>query len=77
MSNTKPPNLKPCPFCGSGLVGYWLDTSQGQKWGSVYCANCDAKGPDVRTNYKNSESEPWHVWAAKEWNERVGHENKM
>jgi len=40
------------------------------KWGGVVCGNCGARGPEVRTNYKNSDSEPWHELALKEWETR-------
>lgn len=59
-----------CPFCGYVSIFFCLDQSQGLKWGSVVCGNCGAEGPEVRTNYKNSASEPWHEQALKEWNTR-------
>lgn len=60
-----------CPFCGTKKhLHYSLDRSQGEKYGYVECSNCGAKGPDVRTNYKNSDNEPWHKHALSEWNGR-------
>ena len=61
----------PCPFCGKDDIHFQIDESPGMKWwGYVVCANCSAKGPDVRTNSNNSEKEEWHERALKEWETR-------
>lgn len=59
-----------CPFCGENMIHFALDLNQGNKYGYVECLNCGAKGPDVRTNFKNTEKEPWHPTALREWNGR-------
>jgi Lar family restriction alleviation protein len=62
-------NLKPCPSCGDKVEPYF-DFVDSMKWGALKCG-CGASGPDVRTNYKNSEHEDWHDDAIKEWNRRA------
>lgn len=61
---------KPCPFCGSSTQYYDFLPDSGRKYGSVVCANCAARGPDVRTNYVNEGKQPWHESADREWNNR-------
>lgn len=69
MNETAAP-LRPCPFCGSDQAAFTLGEAAG-KWAAVECGACGAKGPDVRANYRNEPREPWHLAAAKAWNERV------
>lgn len=62
--------LKPCPFCGetpdaSNPDVFWIDSNQGNKWGSVKCC---IYGPEVRTGYAK---DGWQQDAADAWNERV------
>lgn len=61
--------LKPCPFCGSEQLAYYMD--QGDKWGRVIC-DCGAQGPDVRTGYREHDDpeKGWAQNAADEWNKR-------
>ena len=61
-------NTKPCPFCGTHAPIAELDSSQGNKWGSIVCGCCGAKGPDVRTDY--TPDGPWVEDAIETWNER-------
>ncbi len=64
---------RPCPFCGWEPDVYQpanYETDQGTKWGRFICGRCLAKGPEVRTGYKD-----WRVWgpeAVAEWNSRSG-----
>jgi len=63
------PDNKPCPFCTQPLpddVPHVTDVSG--KWGAVCCPHCDARGPEVRTDYRD-----WPHWreaALGEWNRR-------
>ena len=63
--------LKPCPFCAGTALMFKVDGSQGLKWGSVVCCDCESAGPMVRTGYDTSDKAPWHEGATKEWNTRV------
>lgn len=52
---------KQCPFCGErDSFAFVIDIGQGYKYGCVECGNCLAKGPEVRTNYRNGDKEEWH-----------------
>lgn len=59
----------PCPFCGCEHVSAEPDIAQGGKWGAITCQGCAAKGPEVRTGYRDSEV--WRDAAIVEWNRRA------
>lgn len=64
---------KPCPFCGYTEINQGccvMDQAQGTKWGHVVCPGCNARGPEVRTEYQ--EYGPWIHFALDEWNKRTG-----
>lgn len=61
--------MLPCPFCG-GTYGAIFVMTQGNKWGQVECGECGASGPDVRTDYDDSDNAEWHENAIQEWNKR-------
>jgi Lar family restriction alleviation protein len=65
------PELEPCPFCGGENVTTYLDSEQGDKWGYAGCDRCDARGPEVRTNYEREHDAPWHSEAILKWNTRA------
>ena len=48
---SKPPKLKPCPFCGAVPLKNQVEFIDSMKWGAIKC-NCGACGPDVRTKTK-------------------------
>ena len=57
-----------CPFCGAANSGTHYHTDDSGKWGALACPSCDARGPEIRTNYAT-----WQAWidaAAAEWNRR-------
>lgn len=64
--------LRPCPFCGEvprpPIAFHFPDG--GFKWGAISCG-CGALGPEVRTQYDQSEDAEWHALAAAEWNTRT------
>lgn len=64
--------LKPCPFCGYDGPVLDFEMTQGTKWGSTICPECQCKGPEVRTNYTEAS---WHEEAIAEWNNRASKGN--
>ena len=63
---------KPCPFCGyEGPLDF--EMTQGTKWGNTVCPECQAKGPEVRTGYKETS---WHGDAIAEWNNRTSNDDE-
>ena len=63
--------MKPCPFCKNSAIMFAVDVSQGMKYGACVCADCFARGPEVRTSCDTSENTEWHTLAEKEWDIRV------
>ena len=55
-----------CPFCGGDKIYPVSDASQGDKYGAITCADCGAKGPEVRV------CEGWIKRAFESWGERHG-----
>lgn len=39
--------LCPCPFCGNGTIGFWIDKGNVFYW--VICGACNARGPGSGT----------------------------
>jgi hypothetical protein len=63
--------MKLCPFCGCDRIITQLDASQGDKRGYAKCVDCDAKGPEVRTDYSDAIDAKWRQWAMTEWDIRA------
>ena len=61
--------LKPCPFCGSAIVGWpFINAQQGLHL--ICCSDCGAQGPVKTVPYDQG------FEAAKDaWNERKGFES--
>jgi hypothetical protein len=47
-----------------------VDTSQGVKYGACVCADCFARGPEVRRDYDFSDYAPWRKEVEQKWNNR-------
>ena len=56
-----------CPICGSDRIVFQLADGPKSKWGAAYCAACHMAGPEVRTQYDDSENAPWHGDALEQW----------
>lgn len=72
MKRSAMKSLKPCPFCGYISDMPYTNTSQGTKWGFIYCPDCSAQGPEVRTYYRPRED--WLERGIDAWNERMEEE---
>ena len=48
-----------CPFCGAANSGTHYHTDDSGKWGALACPSCDARGPEIRTNYATSPADLW------------------
>ena len=66
----KEKSIKPCPWCKETKVQTEIDTTQGYKYGYAFCCFCFAHGPEVRSDYNESENAPWREKAIERWNER-------
>ena len=66
----KPPELKPCPFCGCETVEDWSESTWPRPVMWMYCAECNAKGPRVMMQ-RNEEAEDWMGRAIAAWNNRI------
>jgi len=53
LFNKLKPRLYPCPFCGAAKGDLMFDWVDDQHL-AVYCCNCDARGPEVKTTAYDS-----------------------
>src|SRR5262252_8000015 len=69
-SPTSAPELRPCPFCGSGDIRQHSDHYGENFTSRIFCNNCYAQGPSGRISADDK------ALAIRKWNTRIVRGNK-